>query len=143
MKLGKNWWFNRKEQLFFSQIKSFWKYFKKIVSALTVNEERNYLRPRIFFIFSPKKEKSFIIELYSFIIEIKVIINVIVNNIDIHDQPSRMHRSPSRSRPKISDYKNFKDKINLFNKDISDLIIEYFGRNKSCQKIYFKQFISA
>ena len=38
-------------------------------------------------------------------IEIKVVKNVILNNIDIHDQPFRMHRSPSRSRENFSDSK--------------------------------------
>ena len=33
-------------------------------------------------------ENSFIIELCSFIIEIKVVRNVSLNNIDFHDQPS-------------------------------------------------------
>ena len=79
--------------------------------------------------------------MYSFIIEIKVVRNVILNNIDFHDQPSRMHRSPSRSRQKISDSKKFKEKINLIDKNISDLIIECFDRNKTCQKWYFKQLI--
>ena len=36
--------------------------------------------------------------LYSFMIEIKVVRNFILNDIDIHDQPSRMHCSPPRSR---------------------------------------------
>ena len=38
--------------------------------------------------------------------------------------------------------KNPKKKINLIDKNISDLIIECFDRNKSCQKWYFKQLIS-
>jgi len=42
--------------------------------------------------------KSFIIELYSFIIEIKVVRHVLLNNIDINYQPSWMHRSPPRIR---------------------------------------------
>ena len=41
------------------------------------------------------------IELYSFIIKIKLVRNVILYNIDIYDQPSRMHRSPFRSRQKL------------------------------------------
>jgi len=53
------------------------------------------------FIFSSKIENRIIIELYSFIIQIKVVGNVIQNIIDINDQPSRMHRSPSRSRQKF------------------------------------------
>ena len=39
-------------------------------------------------------------------IEIKVVRNLILNNINIHDQLSRMHCSPPRSRQKISDLKN-------------------------------------
>ena len=66
-----------------------------------------------FFIFSPKIENSFIIELYSFIIEIKVVRNVILNNIDLHDQPSRMHRSPPKESPKFSRFVKFKDLTNL------------------------------
>ena len=58
-------------------------------------------------------------------IEIKVVRNVILNNINLHDQPSRMHCSPSRSRQKFSDSKKFKEKINLIDKNISDLIIEF------------------
>jgi len=37
--------------------------------------------------------------------------------------------------------KNPKKTINLIDKNISDLIIEYFDRNKSCQKCHFKQLI--
>ena len=85
-------------------------WFQIFFSALTVNEERNFLKPRFFFIFLPKRENSFIIELYSFIIEIKVVRNVILNNIDLYDQPSRMHRSSFRSRQKISDKKNSKNR---------------------------------
>ena len=36
-----------------------------------------------------------------------------------------------------------KDKINLIDKDILDLIIECSDRNKSCQKWYFKHLISS
>ena len=50
-------------------------------------------KPRFFFIFSLKIVNSFIIDLYSFIIGIKDVINVILNNIDLQDRPSRMHRS--------------------------------------------------
>ena len=79
--------------------------------------------------------------MYSFIIEIKLLRKVIFNNIYLYDQPSRMDRSPSRSRQKISDSKKIKEKINLIDKNISDLIIECFDRNKSCQKWYVKQLI--
>jgi len=52
--------------------------------------------------------------------------------IDIHDQPSRVHRSPPRSR------QNFQNrKIQRFDKsdtDISDLMIKCFDRDKSYQK---------
>jgi len=60
---------------------------------------------KIFFIFSPEIKNSFIIELYSFTIGIKVVRNVISNNIDINNQPSRMHRSPSRSHQTFVDSK--------------------------------------
>jgi len=40
--------------------------------------------------------------------EIKVVRNVILNNFDLHDQPSRMYCSPPRSRQKTSDSKNSK-----------------------------------
>ena len=73
-------------------------------------------------------------------VKIKVVRNVILNNNDLYDQPSRMHRSLLRSRQKISRFKNFKDLTNLT--DISDLIIECFCRDKSCQKWYFKHLIS-
>ena len=73
-------------------------------------------------------------------IEIKVVRNVILNNIDLHDQPSRMHRSPPRSRQNFPDSKN--SKIDKSETDISDLIIECFDQDKSYQKIYFKQLIS-
>ena len=36
----------------------------------------------------------------------------------------------------------FKDKKNLIDKKKSNLFIECFGRNKSCQKWYFKQLIA-
>ena len=38
--------------------------------------------------------------------------------------------------------KNKNKKINLIDKDISNLIIECLDRNKSCQKLYSKQFTS-
>ena len=44
--------------------------------------------------------------------------------------------------PKFSRFEKFKDLTNLIDKDISDLIIECFDRNKSCQKWYFKQLTS-
>ena len=66
--------------------------------------------------------------------------NVIFNNIDLHNQPSRMHRSLPSSR------QNFQDsKIQRYDKsdtNISDLNIECVNLNKSCQKGYFKQLIS-
>ena len=40
--------------------------------------------------------------------EIKVVKNVILNNIDFHDQPSRMYRSSPRGRQKCSDLKKEK-----------------------------------
>ena len=43
--------------------------------------------------------------MYSFIIEIKVVRNVILNNINMQDQPSGMYRSPSRSRQNFPDSK--------------------------------------
>ena len=69
--------------------------------------------------------------------------NVILNKIDLHDQPFRKHRSPPNS-PKFSPLsrQNFSDSKNskIWQiSDISDLIIECFGRNKSCHKWYFKQ----
>ena len=66
-------------------------------------------------------------------IEIKVVGNVFLNNIDLHDQPSRMYCSPPRSRQKISDSKNSKITV------ISNDTIHCFGRNKSCQKLRYKQ----
>ena len=41
-------------------------------------------------------------------IEMKVVKNVILNKIDLHDQPFRMHRSPPRSRQNFPDSKNAK-----------------------------------
>ena len=38
--------------------------------------------------------------------------------------------------PKFSRFEKFEDLTNLI--DILDLIIEYLGRDKSCQKWYFK-----
>ena len=45
-------------------------------------------------------------------IEIKVVRNVILNNIDNHDQPFRMHRYPPRVA-KVSIFEKFKDVTNL------------------------------
>ena len=65
-------------------------------------------------------------------IEIKFVKNVILNNIDINDQPFRMHRSPPKSR------QNFQiRKIPRYDKsetDTSDLMIECFDRYSSYQK---------
>ena len=69
-------------------------------------------------------------------IEIKVVRNFILNNIDTHDQPSRMHRSPPRSRQNFQIRKI--QRYDKFDTDISDLMIECFDRDKSCQKLYFK-----
>ena len=62
-------------------------------------------------------------------VEMKVFRNVILN-IDLHDQPFMMHRSPLMSRQTFSRFENFKDLTYLT--DISDLIIECFCRDKSC-----------
>ena len=66
-------------------------------------------------------------------IEIKVVRNVILNNIDLHDQPFRMHRSPSRSPQNFPDSKKFKTLTNLT--DILHLIIEYFRRGLSLLRL--------
>ena len=62
-------------------------------------------------------------------IEIKVVRNVILNNIDVHDQPSRIHCST----PEVA--KIFQIRIiQIFDQsdtDISDLIIKYFYRDES------------
>ena len=79
--------------------------------------------------FSPKIKNHFIIELYSFIVGLKVVRNVILNNIDLHDQPFRMHRSPSSCRPNSERFEKFKDQINLIDKKISDSVIECFDQN--------------
>ena len=64
--------------------------------------------------------------------------NKSLNNIDIYDQPSRMHLSPPRSR------QNFQiRKIQRFDKshtEFLDLMIECFDQDKSCQKCHFKQY---
>ena len=73
-------------------------------------------------------------------IEIKVVRNFILNYINLHDEPSRMHRSLPRSRQNFPDLKN--SKIDKSDTDISDLIIQCFDQDKSNQKLYFKQFIS-
>ena len=66
-------------------------------------------------------------------IEIKVVRNVILNNIDIYDQPFRIHRSPPRSRQNFPDSKNSKITV------ISNDTVHCFGRNRSCQKLRYKQ----
>ena len=71
---------------------------------------KKWEKPRIFFIFSPKIENRFISELYRFIVGIKVVRNVILNNIDLNDQPSRMHSSSSRSRQTVSNSKKIQRK---------------------------------
>ena len=93
---------------------------------------------RQFFLDRFKKKCSQIL-LNSFIIEIKVVRNVISNNIDIYDQPSRIHRSPPRSRQNFPDSKN--SKIDKSETNISYLIIECFDQDESCQELYFKQLI--
>ena len=70
-------------------------------------------------------------------IEIKIVKNVFLNNIDLHDRPSRMRRFS----PGVTNIFQIR-KIQIFDKsdtDISDFIIECFNQNKSCQKLYFKQ----
>ena len=47
-------------------------------------------------------------------IEIKVVRNVILNNIDIHDQPSRLHRSLSRIRQNFPDSWAIQDFLSHF-----------------------------
>jgi len=64
-------------------------------------------KSRIFYLFSPN---SSMIKLYSFIMEMKVVRNIILNNIDINGQPSRMHRSSSRSRQKILKFEKIQKK---------------------------------
>ena len=78
----------------------------------------------------------FQIWLYSFIIEIKVVRNIILNNIDILYQPSRMYRSP----PRIAKIFQIR-KIHRFDKsdtDISDLIIGVFIKKKVWNSKCFK-----
>ena len=70
-------------------------------------------------------------------IEIKVVRNVILNNIDLHDQPSRMHLSPPRSCQKFSNSKNSKITV-IFNETV-----HCFGRNKSCPKLRYKQLLTS
>ena len=48
--------------------------------------------------------------------------------------------SPQES-PKNFRFEKFIDKIDLIEENVSDLIIECFDRNKSCQKWYFKHLI--
>ena len=65
-------------------------------------------------------------------IAMKVVRNVILNNIDLHDQTSRMHRSQP-GVAKIFQIKNIQ-RFNKSDTNILDLIIECFSRDKSCQK---------
>ena len=87
-----------------------------------------------------KKLKIIILLDDSDMIEIKCVRNVILNNIDcIINLPGCIVLPPGVA--KISRF----EKIQWFDKsdtDISDLIIECFDRDKSCQKLYFKQLIS-
>ena len=63
--------------------------------------------------------------MYSFIIEIKVVGNVVLP-------------------PGVTKISKFQRILRFDNsdKDISDLIIECFDPDKSCQKLYFKQLLS-
>ena len=64
-------------------------------------------------------------------IEIKGVRNIILNNINPHDQPSRMHCSHPRSPQNIPDKSDT---------NISDLTIECFSRDHadiSCLKYNF------
>ena len=57
-------------------------------------------------------------------VEIKDVRNFILNNIDDHDQPSRMHRSPPRS-PKFPDSKNSKiDKSHWYFRFYYSVLVE-------------------
>ena len=73
-------------------------------------------------------------------IEMKVLRNVILNNIDLHDQPSRMYGSPPMSRQNFPDFPdcNFRQKNSKITV-ISNDTVHCFGRNKSCQKLRYKQ----
>ena len=66
-------------------------------------------------------------------IEIKVVRNHILNNIDFHNQLSRMHRSLPMSRKKFPDSKN--SNITVISNDTAHC----FDQNKSCQKLRYKQ----
>ena len=77
--------------------------FSHFLCHFCINNIKKWEKPRLFFIFSPKIENSFTIELYSFIVRIKVVRNVILNNIDFHDQPSKMHSFPPRNRQNFPD----------------------------------------
>ena len=79
------------------------------------------------------KKKCHQISLYSFMIKTKVVRNFILNNIDFHNQPQRMHHSSPRSRQIFPDSKN--SKITVIFNDTEHC----FGRNKSCQKLSYKQ----
>ena len=69
-------------------------------------------------------------------IAIKVFENVILNNIDITWSTLQDASFSLQESTKFSRFEKFKDLTNLINKDISDLIIECFDRNKSCQKCH-------
>ena len=65
-------------------------------------------------------------------IEMNDLGNVILKNIDDHDQPFRMQRSPPRIAKKFQIRKS--QRFDKSDTDISDLIIECFNRDESCQK---------
>ena len=70
-------------------------------------------------------------------IELQLVRNIILNNIDLYNQLSRMHGSP----PGVFKNCHIK-KSQRFDKSdtgISYLIIECFSQDKSCQKCHFKQ----
>ena len=64
----------------------------------------------------------------------KVVRNVILNNIDIHDQSSRMHRFPP-GVAKIFQIREIQ-RLQLFPMTYT---VHCFGRNKSCQKLRDEQ----
>ena len=86
---------------------------------------KNEKNQELFLIFSLKIENSFIIELYSFIFAIKVVRNIILNNIDINVQPSRMYIGAAKKFPIRKIQRFHKSKA-----DISDLIIVFWSREK-------------
>ena len=65
-----------------------------------------------------KSDRYFRFDHKSVLVEMKVVRNVILNNIDLYDKPLRMHRSPPKESPKFFRFEKFKDLT-----DISDLII--------------------